>query len=165
MKTISLFIVLSAHIYADTVVNLETLLEVGLKNNSSIQIEKYIKDEKQANILSSKAAYLPTLSASADISAYEIEQSNQKIKDNNVKTYSLSAQQLIYDFGKTQYSIKASKNNYQASVQKVLAIVSKTTFDIKKAYYTILKSYELIEVAKQSLRIDEQQLYKVEEYV
>ncbi|NQY24833.1 MAG: TolC family protein [Campylobacteraceae bacterium] len=165
MKVFSFILLSSLSLQASTSLDLQALLELALKNNPSVQIQKYIKEEQYANITSTKAAYLPTLSANADLSSYDIKQASSAVKDKSVKTYSLIAKQLIYDFGKTSYSIKASKSNYNASKEKVLSIVSKVSFDVKKAYFSILKNYELIKVAQQSVDIDAQQLYRIQEYV
>ncbi len=164
LKSIIIFSLFSNILFANEL-NLEDLISIALKNNTNIKIEKYTKEEKQADIKSSESLYLPKLNAKADLSSYDINQGGNKIKDNKVKSYSFSANQLIYDFGLSSYKIDLSKHNYNASSKSLLIIIDKTIKDVKNTYYQILKKQELIKVAKESLNLDKLNLDKVKAYV
>ncbi|NQY21724.1 MAG: TolC family protein [Campylobacteraceae bacterium] len=164
LKNILIFSLFSNILLANEL-NIEDLISIALKNNTNIKIEKYTKEEKQADIKSSESLYLPKLNAKADLSSYDINQGGNKIKDNKVKSYSLSANQLIYDFGLSSYKIDLSKHNYNASSKSLLIIIQKTIKDVKNSYYQILKKQELIKVAIESLNLDKLNLDKVKAYV
>ena len=143
LKNILIFSLFS-NIHLSNELNIEHLISIALKKNTNIKIEKYTKEEKQADIKSSESLYLPKLNAKADLSSYDINQGGNKIKDNKVKSYSLSENQLIYDFELSSYKIDLSKHNYNASSKSLLIIIDKTIKDVKNTYYQILKKQELI---------------------
>lgn len=154
-----------SNLYSQNSLNLEQLIELALKNNQDIKIAKFDNKEKEADIKKSKSQYYPKLTAKADLSSYEINQNSNVIKDNSVKTYSITANQLIYDFGKSKYKIDISKKNLEISQKDLIIIINKTILNVSKAYYEILKKAELINVAKESLKIDSLQLDKVQNYL
>lgn len=160
---LTIFFIPSLH--AQNELDLERLIQIALENNSDIKIARFDNKQKKEDIKSSKSSFYPKLSAKADISSYEINQNTSVIKDNNVKTYSLSANQLIYDFGKSKYKVDISKKNLEISQKDLIIIINKTILSVSKAYYEILKNGELINVSKESLKIDTLQLDKVQNYL
>ena len=169
MKTVNKIFFLTlffiSNLYSQNSLNLDQLIELALKNNQDIKIAKFDNKEKEADIKKSKSQYYPKLTAKADLSSYEINQNSNVIKDNSVKTYSIIANQLIYDFGKSKYKIDISKKNLEISQKDLIIIINKTILNVSKAYYEILKKHELINVAKESLKIDSLQLDKVQNYL
>ena len=169
MKIISKILFLAlffiSSLYSQSTLNLDSLIKIALENNSDIKIAKFNNKQKEADIQNSKSVYYPKLTAKADVSSYEINQSSTLIKDNNVKTYSILANQLIYDFGKSKYKIDISKKNLEISQKDLIIIINNIILNVSKAYYEILKNGELINVAKESLKIDSLQVDKVQNYL
>lgn len=143
---------------------LNDLIDIALQNNSNIIIQKSNIDNKDAGITEARAGYLPNLSLNADISNYDIKTSGVRT-DGDAKGYTVTANQLIYDFGKTYQQIASSKSSYNASLKELITTTSSTVLDVKKAYYDILNKYQLIEVAQESVKIDELQLNQASEYL
>lgn len=143
--------------------SLDDLLEIALNNNTQIQVSKYNKQIKQEELKKSKAAYLPQIIANADIGQYDIEASGIK-QDGKANSVSLSANQLIYDFGKTSSSIEASKYNLEASNSDITTSKKDTILSIKQAYYDILNEYQQIVVNEESVKLDQLQLSQAKAY-
>lgn len=143
--------------------SLDDLLEIALNNNTQIQVSKYNKQIKQEELKKSKAAYLPQIMANADIGQYDIEASGIK-QDGKANSVSLSANQLIYDFGKTSSSIEASKYNLEASNSDITTSKKDTILSIKQAYYDILNEYQQIVVNEESVKLDQLQLSQAKAY-
>ena len=111
MKKILITSVLTISLYAN---NLNDLIDIALKNNTNIkQSEIKVSTQEQSHI-KSESLYLPTLSLEADVSNHDIETSGVTT-DGNSQTVSLSASQLLYDFGKSSNKIKSTKQNLKAA--------------------------------------------------
>ena len=143
---------------------LEELINTAIQNNSNIKISKYQEEIKDANYENSKTRYLPRVSAVGEVAKYDIKGSNSNQVEDNVTGASLTVNQLIYDFGKTSNIIDASKEDYLASNFETVRNISFTVLKIKEAYYNILSSLQQINLAKESIKIDELHLEQAEKY-
>jgi len=142
---------------------LKDLLKIAISNNSKIQVSKEQLNIKKQEVKKARAAYLPILSASADIGAYEIESAGST-QDGIANSISLNANQLLYDFGKTKNSVAISKSNFDASKSDTISTISSTLFSVKKAYYDILNKSQQIEVSKEAVKLDKLQLQQAVTY-
>ena len=160
MRKILLSSVLAISLYGN---NLNDLIDIALKNNTSI-IQSQIKvDTQKQTLIQSESQYLPTLSLEADISNHDIETAGITT-DGNSQSVSLNASQLIYDFGKSSHNIEASKQNTKATIKELDSTTSNIILNVKKLYYDILNKQALIDVAQESVKIDQFQLYQAKEY-
>ncbi len=142
---------------------LNKLIDIALSNNSNILIKKATIISKKAVIKEKKASYLPSLSLGANTSRHNTKSQGVRA-DGSSKAYTLSANQLLYDFGKTSNIISALKKSYQAALSDLIISKAKTVLNVKKAYFDILSKYHLIKVAKESIKIDNLQVVQVQAY-
>ena len=145
-------------------ISLEELINIAVENNSNIKISKYTQEKEKASYNLSKTDYLPKISLSGELARYDIKSGGTKFTDNNVTGYTLSASQLLYDFGKTSNQIKSAKKNLEASNFETVKNISSTVLDTKQAYYNILNNYQQINLAKESIKIDELHLDQADNY-
>jgi len=143
--------------------SLKALIDLAINNNTDISITRLNSANKKAAVMAAKAGYLPNLSTTVEFAHYDIK-SNGSTSKGKVNSISLSANQLLYDFGKTTSTINASKEDFTASLKELISTTSTTVLNVKEAYYNILKQHKLIDVAKQSVEIDELQLNQAKEY-
>ncbi len=143
--------------------NLKELIDIALKNNTNIQLNKNQQEIKKHELKKAKATYLPQISANADIGHYDIK-SNAIREDGDANSVTLNANQLIYDFGKTSSLIDASKYNLEATNNDINSSIQATILSVKEAYFDILNKYEQIAVANESVKLDELQLSQAKEY-
>ncbi|OUR72692.1 hypothetical protein A9Q76_03450, partial [Arcobacter sp. 31_11_sub10_T18] len=170
-KTLTLFcltsvLMLNANetINSNKVLSLNDLVQMALENNHKIDSSKYKEEAKKANIDLSKAGYLPTLSLTGELAAYDIKTKTSNTNDP-VNSVTLNASQLLYDFGKTKASVDSSKQTYDASLSETHALKNSILLSVKQSYYNILNQHQLILVAKESVKIDSLQLEQAQEYL
>lgn len=144
-------------------INLEELINTAVENNSNIQISKYAKEKEKASYNLSKTDYLPSVSLSGELARYNIESLGTELNDN-VTGYTLSASQLLYDFGKTSNQIESAKKSFEASNFEIVKNISTTVLNTKQAYYNILNNYQQINLAKESIKIDDLHLEQADNY-
>ena len=160
MKKILLSSMIAISLYGES---LEELINIALKHNTTIKQSQIKIDTQKQLQIKSKSLYLPTLSLEADVSNHDIETLGVK-SDGNSNSVSLSASQLLYDFGKSTSKIEASTQNTEASKKELDSTNASIVLKVKKAYYDILNKHALIKVAQESVKIDSFQLYQAEEY-
>lgn len=142
---------------------LEELIDIAIQNNSDIKIGKYKENIKDSNYKNSKANYLPRVSSQAELAKYEITNVGNRV-DDDVTGISLTVNQLIYDFGKTSNIIDSAKEEYIASNFETAKNISSTVLKTKQVYYDILSNFQRIELAKESIKMDELHLEQAEKY-
>lgn len=139
------------------------MVDIAIQNNSDIKIGKYKENIKDSNYKNSKANYLPRVSSQAELAKYEITNVGNRV-DDDVTGISLTVNQLIYDFGKTSNSIDSAKEEYIASNFETAKNISSTVLKTKQVYYDILSNFQRIELAKESIKMDELHLEQAEKY-
>jgi len=151
-------------ISSNKVLSLDDLVQMAFKNNHKIDSSKFKQESKKANIDLSKAGYLPTVSLTGELAAYDIKTTTSNTNDT-VNSLSLNASQLLYDFGKTKASVDSTIETYSASLSETDALKNSILLSVKQSYYNILNQHQLISVAKESIKIDSLQLEQAQEYL
>jgi outer membrane protein TolC len=143
--------------------SLKELIKIAIENNSNIKISKYAQEKKTASYNLSKTEYLPKIALSGELARYNIKSPAGTDKDN-ITGYTLSASQLLYDFGKTSNNIESAKRNIDASNFEVIKNIASTVLQTKQAYYNILNNYQKINLANESIKIDKLHLRQADSY-
>lgn len=143
--------------------SLKELIKIAIENNSNIKISKYAQEKETASYNLSKTEYLPKIALSGELARYNIKSAAGTDKDN-VTGYTLSASQLLYDFGKTSNNIESAKKNIEASNFEIIKNIASTVLQTKQAYYNILNNYQQINLANESIKIDKLHLRQADSY-
>jgi outer membrane protein TolC len=165
ISIISLFTTLNAKD-----ITLKELIDLAIQNNSNIKISQHKEEIKKANLITSKAAYLPKLSAQGELAIYDIKNNGSSVDDikssvdDNVTSLSLTVNQLIYDFGKTSSNIESAKKDLEASFFETITNITSIVLKTKQAYYSILNNYQQINLAQESIKIDKLHLNQANSY-
>lgn len=154
---------LFSNVYAKHL-SLEELINIAVENNSNIKISKYTEDKQKASYKLAKTDFLPKITFNTEFASYDIKSAGTKLDDNSVTGYTLSASQLLYDFGRTSNQIESAKKNLEASNFETIQNISSTVLNTKKAYFNILNNYQQISLAKESIKIDELHLKQADNY-
>ncbi len=85
-------------------------------------------------------------------------------RSSRLLTGTLSASQLLYDFGKTGGTVRASRYDANASFTRLQQKIRDKVFQVKEAYYHALKTKKLIEVNRENVKLNEQQLHRARRY-
>lgn len=143
--------------------SLSDLINISLANNSNIEITRSKSQGKKAVIDFAKSSYLPNLNAASEIGQYGVN-SGTTNSSKPLFGATITATQLLYDFGKTTSQIDTAKKDYIAAQKELISNIMDTILSVKKAYYNILNQHQLIDVANEAVDIDQLQYEQAQEY-
>ena len=158
-----------APVYTNDVHSVFTLndcVQIAIENNPAIRAYIYNEDIYKSKIGQAWANYFPSISAGIDIS-----RSGQKYSHTNQlpmgfrRMYNtmgyvpnLSADMLLFDFGKTKAVADSAKRMYEASKQDTKENINAIIYEIKATYYNILFAQSQVKVYEDTVRDYELQL-------
>lgn len=135
-----------------TELSIEDCVQIGLSNDPNItKYENYIKVAKSL-IGQTKSAYFPTLGLTT---GYFVQTNSEPRDTTKYYGLNLNANQLIWDFGKTQAKLNMNKYNLQAAKYDLDNAVLERTYKVKSAYYDTLRSIAKRYIAERSVKINE----------
>ncbi|MDR0646668.1 MAG: TolC family protein [Elusimicrobiota bacterium] len=143
---------------------LDKCIELTLKNNPRIAAADSSTEAQRNRLSQTKAGYLPQVSGGASYSHSNTELKWSGNGSTNSYGSSLSASQLIYDFGKTGLSADIQKNSYQSSLQDSESTRNSVIYELKQAYVAVLADIEQYEVFKQSVEQYQEQLKRAQAF-
>ncbi len=125
---------------------LDDFVELALQNNPGITVARNQVWAAEGRNTQAVSGYLPQLVATGDAGRMHIKNLLPEDEDN-VLSGSISARQLIFDFGKTRGLISASNHETEAAIAYLNTVGSDIVFQVKGAYYDVLAKHYLIMVA------------------
>jgi outer membrane protein len=135
--------------------SLDAYIRVALEHNPQVRVADAAVRSSEASQRSAVARLLPHFDAQAQAGASGgTSTTNQSAAANATSSsYSLglSGQQLLYDFGKTTRSVKASARTVSAAVQDDRGSVQTVILGARTAYYNYLLSQMQYAVAQEAL--------------
>jgi len=161
------FVAFAVNVNATDIYTVDALIFKSLENSPSLQISKSRVEASKSRYDTAFSGYLPRvdLHASAGVAgATDIFSASDDMVTDNVMLGSLSAKQIIYDFGKTSGSVKSSKFTADAFILQNIQDVSDKKLAVKDAYYSVLNAMALITVQKENVKLNHAQLYRSQRY-
>ena len=144
-----------------SVLSLEDCINIAIANNPDIRASIYNEMAYKSKIGQAWANYFPKISAGLDISrnGNTYSPSGRNNRYGYVSTYStmgyypnISADMLLFDFGKTKASADRAKNLYKASQEDTKENINTIIYDIKSAYFNILFAQAQIKVYEDTVK-------------
>ena len=134
-------------LFADTL--LQDLIEIGLKNNTDLEIARLKVEQAEATLQTSKLAFYPNVSFSAQAGV-----------KNEGFNYSLTptASWEIDAFGRLRNTKKGAEAALAATEAYQQAIQTQLVATIADAYYTLLMLDEQLEISKRTLNTWEENI-------
>ena len=134
-------------LFADTL--LQDLIEIGLKNNTDLEIARLKVEQAEATLQTSKLAFYPNVSFSAQAGV-----------KNEGFNYSLTptASWEIDAFGRLHNTKKGSEAALAATEAFQQAIQTQLVATIANSYYTLLMLDEQLEISKRTLNTWEENI-------
>ncbi len=134
-------------LFADTL--LQNLIEVGLKNNTDLEIARLKVEQAEATLQTSKLALFPNVSFSAQANA-----------NKNGLSYSLtpSVSWEIDAFGRLHNTKKGAEAALSATEAYQQAVQTQLVATIANSYYTLLMLDEQLEISKRTLKTWEENI-------
>ncbi len=166
MKKFTLFIILALiclpikaqEIQTGAKLSLEDCINLTLRNNPTLKAASLNTQVQQNKLAQTRSNYFPQVNGNASYSRSNQEGANGWGKAQDGYSSSVSASQLIYDFGKTGLSNKIQKNNLYSSQSDEQNTINEIIYQLKQAYYGVLNAEESRNVYAQSVEQYEEQL-------
>ena len=148
---------------------LERSIGIALMQHPSILSAKGSVDVNQARKGQAESAYYPQIDASAGYTRFQpstISTGTTTVGIQRVQTShsfeqyntSISASQMLFDFGKTRAQVRVQKSNVDASLSDLGNTEEQIIFNVKQAYYDSLRAKRNKVVAEDAIRQFEQHL-------
>lgn len=151
-------------IQAGAQLSLEDCINLTLKHNPTLQAASLNTQVQQNRLAQTRANYLPQINGNASYSRSNQENAAGWGDAQDGYSSSISASQLIYDFGKTGLSSKIQKNNLYSSKQDEQNTINEVIYQLKQAYYGVLNAEESRNVYAQSVEQYQEQLKRAKAF-
>lgn len=133
----------------------ETLTDAliaAYKNSNLLEQNRALLRAADEDVATAVAALRPTLQTTLDIN-----RSNLRL-DELIGTLELGAQFTIYDFGRTQSAISATKETVLATREALINVEQQVLLAAVRAYVNVLLSEEIIRLRQANVRLINQEL-------
>ncbi len=172
MKKFTLFIILALsclplkarETQTGAQLSLEDCINLTLQHNPSLKAASLNTQVQQNKLAQTRSNYFPQVNGNASYSRSNQEGLSGWGDAKDAYSSSISANQLIYDFGKTGLSNKIQKNNLYSSQQDEQSTINEVIYKLKQAYYGVLNAEESRNVYAQSVEQYEEQLKRAKAF-
>lgn len=129
----------------------------ALENNPQIKAAISNRDIMHSKVGQQRSRYFPRVSFSSGYSWNDplVNTSIFPRPDNSFSDYTFSAislKQRVFDFGKTNALLKASKLNRESSENDLQSMVHQITYQVKEAYYMLLFAQKKLDVMQNNVK-------------
>lgn len=143
-----------------SVFSLNDCINVAIDNNPDIRASIYNEQAYKSKIGQAWANYFPTISAGVQLTRTGNRYSHTKEYPNGYRSLyttmgyvpTVSADMLLFDFGKTKANADMAKNMYLASKEDTKENINTIIYNIKYAYYNILFAQAQIKVYEDTVK-------------
>lgn len=146
---------------------LKDCIEISLSNSPLVKRTIYNLRTAKNNISIAKSAFLPTIGVGAGISQNISETTGRNhIRNNNrsLPTVNAYISEMLWNFGKTNASIRMQKFNKIAAEYEFDYSVLTTIFDVKLKYYGVLAAKSLVDIEKANVQLTERNYIRTQAY-
>ena len=146
------------------VLSLEDCIDIALKRSPNIKQMRYYWQMAKHNVSIAKAQYAPTISAGA---GYNQGYNSNKMMQHSTRTLpSVDARlrELIWNFGKTNASIRMEKFYKIAAEHDFNQEIINTIYLVKVKYYAVLAAQAIVEIDKANVQINERNYQRTKAY-
>ena len=148
-----------------SVFSLDDCIRIAIEYNPSIQASFYNQDAYKSKIGQAWANYFPSINAGVELSRtgnrYNKEippYYKRSLYNTNGYVPSVSANMLLFDFGKTKAVADMAKKQYEGAQENTKENINVIIYDIKATYYNILFAQAQVQVYKDTVKDYELQL-------
>ncbi|MEA3523807.1 MAG: TolC family protein [Campylobacterota bacterium] len=143
---------------------LDDLITIALKRSPDINVSQLDFNAAKMRINTAESYYLPTLDFNLGAGYGGMKFQNADSVDDTILSGTLSASQLLYDFGKTSGVIDSARSDANSSQATLNQVISNKIFEVKNAYYILLQNRSLKIVHSENVKLNQQQLHRSERY-
>lgn len=136
-----------------SVFTLKDCIENAIKYNPSIQASIFNEESYKSDIGQAWANYFPTINVGLDVSRTGDKYIGGGPYGGSMRQYvtmgyvpTVSADMLLFDFGKTKASADMAKRYYEASKEDTKENINTIIYNIKATYYNVLFAHAQVKV-------------------
>lgn len=136
-----------------SVFTLNACIENAIKYNPSIRASIYNEEAFKSQIGQAWANYFPEISAGLDLSRTGNKYTGRSPYGGSANQYltmgyvpTVSAEMLLFDFGKTKAIADRAKRYYEANVENTKENINTIIYSIKSTYYNVLFAQAQVKV-------------------
>lgn len=147
-----------------SVFSLKDCINVAIENNPQIKSAIYNEEAYKSKIGQAWANFFPQLSAGLQVSRTRNSYSGRNMLFRNSMSYTMgyvptiSADMLIFDFGKTKAGADMAKRRFESTQQDTKENINSVIYSIKSTYYNILFAQAQVMVYEDTVKDYELQL-------
>ena len=143
---------------------IDNAIKIGLEHSPDVDISRFDFKKAIERNKFQEGYYLPRVDLGATAGRTGSDFKQQGNFDASLLVGTLSASQLLYDFGKTSGRITASDEEAKALEANMNQVISTKILHIKARYYDALKMKSIIRVAKKNIELQKGQLRRAQRY-
>lgn len=163
LASIQVLAIEDVKIEKDSVLTLNDCIKVALNNSPVIKKYKYNFGISKSNLGKAKSVYFPTIGVET---GYNINDTSSTRTSANTNIYNVGASlnQLIWNFGKTNASIRMQKFNMISALFDFDNSVLDSIFAVKTNYYGVLAARASVDINKAYVQINERNYQRTKAY-
>ncbi len=143
----------------------DDLVSIALRHSPDVALGRYGVEEAKQQHRSAAGVRLPQVGLSIHLDRERDQYRHSPHTTTDTLEGTLSATQLLYDFGKSAGTIESAAESVASSRALMQQIVSDKILEVKERYYDALKALTLIWVYTKNLHLQEQHLYRAQKYL
>ncbi len=142
---------------------LDEAIATALQKHPSLTVARESVNASRAQVSQAASAYFPQIRAST---GYSESHSLTPLGDSVTHGYTttLSANQLLYDFGRTGNTLDAARGAERTVVQEHQRTIQEVSMNVRQAYFGALKALGLRSVAEKNLETAKAHLAQAEAF-
>ncbi len=159
-----LIILFALPLMANQTLHIDDLIKIALKNSPDINISKLQYDAAKERTNIAVSSYLPEISVIGTLGEKSLSFKNGDNSNSEQISGTLSASQLIYDFGKTIGNIGRFSSEANSTLATLHQKISDKIYNVKNSYYLLLQDRNLIHVYEENVKLNENQYRRSKRY-
>ncbi|AWB10454.1 Outer membrane protein TolC [Thermodesulfobium acidiphilum] len=136
------------------ILTLEDALKIAKENNKTLQAQYYQMQSAKETYIQALGYRLPNITGSLNYERIRtMSTNNASYGSKDDFSYSLNANQLLYDFGATNSYIQSVYHTYKQSEKQYLDTLRQIEYQVKQSYLNVLSAKQLYDTAKEGLNL------------
>ncbi|WP_456432202.1 TolC family protein [Nitratifractor sp.] len=164
-RTVTVLMVAAATLLPARTLTVDDLIGIALRHSPDVDLGRYGVEGARALHRSVRSVRLPHVDLSVRLERERDQYRHAPDTTTDTLEGTLSATQLLYDFGKSAGTIESAAEGVAASREEMRQIVSDKILEVKERYYDALKALTMIWVYTKNLHLQEQHLHRAEKYL
>ncbi len=137
------------------IISVDNCVKLALEHHPIIKVAMSNAEIYKSKIAQAWANYFPTLSAGVSYSRNDMQVSNFAFPTQKYDMFyvpSVSADMLLFDFGKTKAQADVAKRTYEAAQESLQSNINDVIFNCKQAYYNLLFALQQEQVYEDTVK-------------